>query len=398
MRLVIHAMIFLVPLVIGMGMGFSSCKKKVKDEEIPFIKIYDDQNGNKHFHPLSITTSATNDGYLVMSAYDGWRIHLMKVDNTGEFVWNYELPANYVNAVPNLVKSNGENYLVCMDAVGLFTYVLKIDEANHTTTEVAAFTDILYPTYVYHSGQNGYIQNYNRLSMQTGLHKLTADLSSITQSAELDIFTDVEDRIVEHVTFTGKRMPFFVSTTPEQNYIVMNGFYNYSFSLIFLDQNLNFTGVYNGAGFNGGLAAISPSGSNSFSLARFSYDNLYYNANASLTPTTIDITESISAQGHSELDAQKPVLIKDISIKNVQYKAFLSSTRSNQLLLSIYDRSSGSLVGKKYLGKNIPITACDFVQTANGELNILMQAKIMGSFDRIAIMKLSKEQLEEIPD
>ncbi len=167
-----------------------------------------------------------------------------------------------------------------------------------------------------------------------------------------------------------------------------------SFSLIFLDQNLQFSGVYNGAGFNGGLAAISPSGGSQFALARFSYDNLYYNAGATLTPTTIDITESISAQGNSELDAQKPVLIKDLLIGGTSYKAFLSSTRSNQLLLSLY--SGGSLAGKKYLGKNIPLTACDFIQTEDEGLSVLVQAKIMGSFDRIGIMKLSKEQLKEI--
>lgn len=389
MKLFIFCVIFL-----GLAFSFAGCKKDSKPED-SFIKIYDDQNGNKHFHPLSITTAANNDGYIVMSAYDGWRIHLMKIDNTGEFVWNYELPANYVNAVPNLIKSNGQNYLICMDAVGLFTYVLKIDENNHNTTEVSNFTDILYPTYAYNSGSAIYIQNYNRLSMQTGIHKLSSDMVSVTQSADLDIFTDVEERIVNHITFDGKRMPFFISSTPEQNYIVMNGFYNYSFSLIFLDQNLNFAGVYNGAGFNGGLAAISPSGGSQFSLARFSYDNLYYNASATLTPTTIDITESIPAQGQSELDAEKPVLIKDLSIGGSQYKAYLSSTRSNQLLLSIYS-PSGSLAGKKYLGKNIPLTACDFIQTEDSGLSVLVQAKIMGSFDRIGIMKLSKEQMEEI--
>ena len=393
MKRFIYSVIFLVPMIIGLGLTFSGCKK-AKPEEVPFIKIYDDQDGNKHFHPLSISTSASNDGYIIMSAYDGWRIHLMKIDNAGEFVWNYELPANYVNAVPNLIKSNGQNYLVCMDAVGLFTYVLKVDETSQSIAQVSTFTDVLYPTYAYNSGQNVYIQNYNRLSMQTGIHKLPLDMSSITQSADLNIFTDVEERVVEHITFTGKRMPFFISSTPENNFIVMNGFYNYSFSLIFLDQNLNFAGVYNGAGFNGGLAAISPSGGNTFSLARFSYDNLYYNSNATLNPTTIDITESISAQGNSELDAQKPVLIKDLSIGGSSYKAFLSSTRSNQLLLSLY--SGGTLAGKKYLGKNIPVTASDFIQNEAGEVHILVRAKIMGSFDRIAIMKLSKEQLEEI--
>lgn len=389
MKLFIYCMIFL-----GLILPLAGCKKDFKPEDA-FIKIYDDQNGNKHFHPLGITTSANNDGYIVMSAYDGWRIHLMKIDNAGEFLWNYELPGNYVNAIPNLIKSNGQNYLVCMDAVGLFTYVLKIDESSHTTTEVSSFPNVLYPTYAYNSGSAIYIQNYNRLSMQTGVHKLTPDLTSITQEANLDIFTDVEERIVDHITFDGKRIPFFISSTPEQNYIVVNGFYNYSFSLIFLDQNLNFTGVYNGAGFNGGLAAISPSGSSQFSLARFSYDNLYFNANATINPTAIDITESIPAQGQSELDAEKPVLIKDLTIGGTHYKAFLSSTRSNQLLLTIYN-SGGSLAGKKYLGKNTPYTACDFIQTEDSGLNILIQAKIMGSFDRIALIKLSKEQVEAI--
>lgn len=377
----------------GLSVFMTACKKDSKPED-SFIKIYDDQNGNKHFYPLSMT--ASGEGYLVLSAYDGWRIHLMKIDKEGEFEWNYELPENYVNAVPNLIQRNGQNYLVCMDAVGLFTYVLKIDESNHSVTEVSNFPNVLYPTYAYSSGQDVYIQNYDRLSYETGIHRLTSDLAGISQSGSVNIFTDVEERIVNHVTFNGNRIPFFVSSTPEQNYIVMNGFYNYSFSLIFLNPDLTFAGVYNGAGFNGGLAALSPSGSSQFSLARFSYDNLYYNAGATLTPTTIDIAESIPAQGQSELDAKKPVLIKDVSINGSQYKAFLSSTRSNQILLSIY--SGGSLVGKKYLGKNNPYTVCDFIQTEDKGLNILIQAKIMGSFDRIALIKLSKEQVEAIVD
>lgn len=381
-------------IILGLSISISGCKKDSKPEDA-FIKVYDDQNGNTHYHPLSITTSAVDDGFIVLSTYDSWRIHLMKIDKTGELEWNLQLPANYVNAVPNLVKNNGQNYLVCMDAVGLFTYVLKIDEAAHTTTEVANFSDVLYPTYAYYSGQNTYIQNYDRNSYQTGIHRLSGDMTSIEQSGSVNIFTDVEDRIVNHITFNGNRIPFFVNSTPEQNYIVMNGFYNYSFSLIFLNPDLTFAGVYNGAGFNGGLSAISPSGNNQFSLARFSFENLYYNPSASLAPTTIDIAESIPAQGQSELNAQKPVLIKEISVKGTSYKAYLSSTQSNQLLLSLYD-SGGNLAGKKYLGKNTPVTACDFIQTADSGLNILLQVKIMGSFDRIGLIKLSKEEVETI--
>ena len=381
-------------MIIFNGTG---CKKESKPED-NFIKVYDDANGNKHFHPLSITTSESGDGYIVVSAFDSWRIQIMKIDNAGEFQWNYELPSNYVNAVPNLLKINGQNYLVCMDAIGLFTYVLKIDEASQNITQVSSFSDVLYPTYAYNSGQHIYIQNYDRMSFETGIHELSGDLSSITQSGSVNIFTDVEERIVNHITYNNNRIPFFISTTQNQNYIVMNGFYNYSFSMIFLNPDLSFAGVYNGQGFNSGASAISPISGNQFSIARFSYDNLYFNPNVSLSPTTIDITSSISAQGQSELDPGRSVLIKDLVIGGTSYKAYLSSTRSNQLLLSIYETSGGTLVGKKYLGKNIPITASDFIQTEDEGLNILVQAKIMGSIDRIALMKLSKEQLETIID
>ena len=385
-------------LILGLTLSVAGCKKNDAEPEDLFIKVYDDPNGNKHFHPLSITSSEAEDGYIVVSAFDSWRIQIMKVNLAGEFQWKYELPANFVNAVPSIIKKNGQNFIVCMDAVGLFTYVLKIDEATQTTTQVSSFSDVLYPTYVYNSGQHIYLQNYDRMSFVTGIHELSGDLSSLTQSNSLNIFTDVEDRIVNHVTYNGDRIPFFISTTQSQNYIVMNGFYNYSFSMIFLNPDLSFAGVYNGEGFNGGATAISPVSGNQFSLARFSYDNLYFNANAALTPTTIDITSSIPAQGQSELDPGKPVLIKDLTIGGTTYKAYLSSTRSNQLLLSIYESGGGTLVGKKYLGQNTPIVASDFIQTSDNGLNILVQAKIMGSIDRIGLIKLSKEQLEAIID
>ena len=67
------------------------------------MKIYDDKNGNKSFEPLSIAKSPTSYCYIVLSAFDGWRIQLMKIDNDGEFQWNLELPNKYINASPELI-------------------------------------------------------------------------------------------------------------------------------------------------------------------------------------------------------------------------------------------------------------------------------------------------------
>jgi len=103
-----------------------SCEKK-DTSSLPFVKIYDDQNGNRSFTPLSIIKSTQDQGYIVLSAFDGWKIQLMKIDKDGVFKWNLELPDVYVNAVPSLLNINEQLYVVCMDPIELNTRILRID-------------------------------------------------------------------------------------------------------------------------------------------------------------------------------------------------------------------------------------------------------------------------------
>ena len=96
-----------IAFVCSLGLFFLllACEKKDMTS-LPFVKIYDDQNGNRSFTPLSIIKSTQDNGYLVLSAFDGWRIQVMKIDKDGVFSWNLELPDSYVNAVPSLVNIN----------------------------------------------------------------------------------------------------------------------------------------------------------------------------------------------------------------------------------------------------------------------------------------------------
>jgi hypothetical protein len=392
MKNYIHKLLF-----IGIIILLAGCKKDDFKPEENYIKIYNDSEGNKNYVPLSIQQTG-DQGYLMLSAYDGWNIHIMKTDKNGEFVWKASVPSNYVNAASNLIRHNGYLYFVCMDKVGLFTYLVQVDEHSGALNEIQKFTGILYPTAAYSDGNSIYIQSYNRLSYETGIHKLNTALTGVALSGKVNIFTDVESKIVSHINYSGKRMPFFISSSPENDYVIMSGFYNYSFSLIFMNANLQFTGVYNGANFNGSVNAILPHGGSAFSVARYSYDNLYFNPNTTLNPTSIDIAESISAQGFSELNPEKPVIIRKVKADNKEYVALVASTRSNQILISFFDPSSGALKGKKYVGKNIPYTACDISATIDGGLMLLVQAKIMGSYNRIATIKLSDEQLAELAE
>ncbi len=370
---------------------FIRCKDDFKAED-GFVKIYDDAMGNKSFFPLSIKRTSDN-GYLILSATDGWNITVLKIDNVGELSWSYALPTKYVNAVPTIIEQGGSFYFVCMDQIGLFTYIMRIDESGQSASEASVFSYILYPTYAYSQNNTMYIQSYKRLSYETGIYQINASLSDTVRSGSVKIFDNIESRIVEHISYSGKRMPFFVSATPENDYVLMSGFYNYSFSLIFLDQNLQFSGVYNGANYNGGLSAIQPLGGNQFSVARFAFGNLYYNATVGLNPSDIEIAENIPAQGFSELEASKPVIIRKIQAKANAYVAFLATTKSNQLLISFFDENTGTLKGKKYIGQNTPYTICDAEITSDNGMMLLLQAKIMGSFNRIATVKLTEQQI-----
>lgn len=370
----------------------SGCKKDDFKPEESFIKIYNDPEGNRNYVPLSI--QQTNDqGFLILSAYDGWNILAMKVDKTGEFVWRAPLPSTYVNATPNLIRHQDNFYFVCMDRVGLFSYLMQIDDVAGVISEVSDFQGIIYPTSAYSNGISFFIQNYERSTYQTGIHRLDASLTGVSQSGSLNILTDVEDKIVDHINYTGRRMPFFVHTTPENDYLVMSCFYNYSFSLVFLNPNLQFSGVYNGANFNGGVNAALPLGNSAYAVARFSFDNQYFTPGISLNASGIDIAENIQAQGFSELNPAKPVVIRTVVIDGTEYVAMIASTRSNQLLIGFFD-GSGALKGKKYIGKNTPYAICDARSTEDGGLMLLIQAKIMGSYNRIATIRLSDEELK----
>ena len=390
MKIISTVILLLIPCVFI----FTACKKNEIQAEESFIKIYDQLDGNKKYFPLSMTQ--TNDeGYLILGAVNGWNIMLMKIDALGEMVWDVNLPIKYVNATPNIINIQDRHYIVCMDNVGLFTYLLEVGESSGEITEVQAFDEMFYPTYAYYNGTNFYIQNYNRNTRRTGIHRLSSSLSEIDASNQLNVIADVEDNIVEHVTFSGRRMPFMVRTTPDNNHVVMSCFYNYSFSFIFLNNNLEFQGVYNGSHFDASINAFHPLGGDYYSVARFSFGNQFFTPKVLVASNEIDITASIPVQGYPTLDPDFPVQIQPMMIGDTNYISFMATSRSNQLVLHFYNED-GVLKGKHHLGQNTPFSLADAKVTADGGLILLVQVKVMGTYRRIATIRLSKKELENI--
>jgi len=383
----------LILLVIG-GV-LTACKKKEFKPEESFIKVYDHADVNRDYFPLGMA-STSDGGHLFLSSYNGAKIHLLKADAKGDFLWEFDVPSQYVSAVPNFIEKDGAIYFVCMDAVGLFTYVMQVDETAQNVVVYQQFPTILYPLSVLDNGNSVYIQNYERQTLETGVYALNGTMDQIQNSATFDIMLDAELEIIEHLNYTGKRFPFFLAATPENDHIIFNGFTNYSFSAVFLNPNLDFVGVYSGAAFDGGLSAMMPLGGNQFALSRFSFDDTYVNPSVSLDPLAVEVSESIPAEWASELDADSPILIKSLTIDQAEYTAFMATTKSNQLVLNLYPKGSSELVASKYFGESVPLKVCDFSMTEDDGLLVLMQATVMSSFNRIASVKLSKEELEAL--
>lgn len=381
-------------LLLGLVLGLFSCEKPDKSS-LPFVKIYDDQNGNRSFLPLSMAKATVDNGYIVLSAYDGWRIHLMKMDKDGNFEWNLELPEQYVNAVPSLLNINQQLYLVCMDPIALDTRILRIDETNRQVQQISCLEEVSYPVHAYYNGTDLYLMSSPLSSQMTVIHQVSQALDTVVRVGALSISTNVDDLLLKHVMHTGKQYPFFIQSTPEKDYFAVNAFYNYSFSTVFFDSDLQFSGVYNGAAMDGGISAVFPLGSNNFALARTSGENVFFNPKAALNPTAIAMATNIVAEGDAELNHQTPSLIKEISISGKKYLAFLASSRSNQLVLKLYDET-GKKIKSTYLSKNVPIEACDMAFTPYGELLMLVRVRIMGSYNRIGSIKLSKSNLEKL--
>lgn len=368
--------------------------KKTETTNLPFTKIYDDENGNRSFEPLAMAKATLDHGYFVLSAYDGWRVQLMKIDKDGNFVWNLFLPENYVNALPVILTINNSLYIVCMDPVQVDTRILKIDEANKNVIQTAQLEEITYPLHANYNGEKLYVLNSPLSSQVMGIHEISATLDTVVKVGGLSISMNVDDLIIKHMMHTGVRWPFYIQSTPEKDILCINGFYNYSFSSVFLDDNFSFKGVLNGAGLEDGLLAMAPLGQQNFSFARKAGDLVLFNSKFSIDPNIIAMASSLEAKGDAELDPNKPILTKEITVKSEPYRVLLASTRSNQLVIKLYNEA-GKMVASHYLSKNVPIKACDLIQTPYGELLILAQVRVMGSFNRIATIKLSPTNLEE---
>lgn len=385
---IISSVTLLSCIVLMMACG----EEEAFDPKSSFIKIYNDESFSSAYIPMDIV-EAGGKGFFILSAYEGWNTYILRIDENGEFLWDSQLPENYVNPINGLYYRDNAFYFFCMDDLSLGTYLMKVTDQTRSAAVERTYGDIVYPL-ASSAIADGYIlESYNRESYSTRLTKFNANFSRVWEE-EYEVEQDVEPFIIRHLTRIGERLPFYTGQAGNQYYL--NGYFNYSMSLIFVNASDGTqTGVVNGFRNESAISSTQHIEGSTFALSRFDHGENYIIPRINLNTSGIGISSDLSGNEHPEMTPNAFVHCQSVDILGKKVIMYGTSTKSGQMLLYAYDQASGTLIGTQNIGNINPYESVKFVATEDGGLALLGNTFVNGRFSRIALVKLSEAQLME---
>ncbi len=366
-----------------------------------FTTIFDNNDFDASYFPIDMRQTP-DGGYIVLggrkladSNFTG--IYLMKADKFGNFVKELEVEETFVNPIAKFAEFQTKYYFFCMDPLTQQAQIANVDANLDAVTVSPVQGGITYPAASSFVDNNFVLLSYNNEEKMSVISLLNTD-GGVLASKGYSIGTgeDIEEPIINHFIRTGKQYPFEVGKVASGLYF-FNGFFNYTFSLVFTNINSDDpTGVVQGQQDDGGFSAITPLSGSKFASSRFNFGDNFLLPNKELSTT--GITSSVDLGGYSlpELvdDAQVRILRATVDTKPVLI--YGSDTRSKQIGLIFYEEASGTFISSRYLGFSNPYEIASLVQTADEGLAVCGTTYLAGRFPRICILKLSKDQLTEL--
>ena len=362
-----------------------------------FVKIYNDNRFEQEYYPLDVIQTADN-GFLILSElkFDQslfTSIYILKTDAMGDVVSATQMSAPYVNAVGGWSNINGSYYFICMDATNLSSQLVSVDEAG-TIADPIPIGGLTYPLVANQDGSEIALLSFDNATGESVISVVSSD-GQVSQQASYSIGAgvDVEKPIIDHLTRNGQLLPFSVGKVTGGNYY-FNGFYNYTFSLVFTNFGNNPTGVCQGQLSQGGISAVSSLGGSDFGVARFNFGKNYINPQASIS--TNSITSSTDLGGNVFPEIESRARVKLLAVENDSKWIYGTHTQSKQLVFYGFDQASGNILGTDYLGSGNPYSFASATLTADGGIAILAQTSLEGRFPRIALFKRDADFLQRL--
>ncbi len=368
-------------------------------DQANFTRIYDNDKFDASYYPIDMKQTP-DGGFLILggrklttSNLNG--TYLMKVDKLGMFVSEQELPSSKTVPTGPWMEVNNAYYFFTMTPDGLKNELNQVDANGVITNTIAITGDGAdgYPVAAYHDNGRFLLLRYDRLKKESVIDVIT--LSGATSSYlgfGVGPSDAVDAQIMEHFLRTGRQLPFQVGKTSSGKYF-FNGFYKYTFSLVFTDLVSDQLGVVQGQQDDGGFSFVLPISGNDFAAARFNFGDNYLLPLVTLNPT--DISSSVDFVGNNlpELSSNARVRIISAKVNGKDVVLVGSNTRSKQISLYAYEKSTGKLMGSRYLGFSNPYEIAAMTTTTDGGLAVCGITYVAGRFPRICLFKISGAEL-----
>ncbi|NJN42604.1 MAG: hypothetical protein HC811_10620 [Flammeovirgaceae bacterium] len=366
-------------------------------DEKAFTKIYDNTEFDASYYPIDVQQTSEG-GYLILggrrlenSSFAG--IYILKADKLGNFVRDYDVDESYVNPVGDFMKIGATYYFLCMDPLTLQTHIASVDMNGESFTAIPVASSLPYPAAASTDGNSILALSYNHVNKESVVSVIaTAGTVSASNGYSIGAGEGVEQPLVDHFLRTGYQFPFQVGQSGSQYFF--NGFYNYTFSLVFVDLSQNNpTGVVQGQQDDGGFSALLPLSGSTFAASRFNFGDNYLLPNVDLNTSGISSSTDLGGFSLPELDQNAVVRIIRATIQSQDVLVYGCNTKSNQIGLYFYNASTGAFISSQYLGYSYPFEISAVKQTAEGDLIVCGTTYVTGRFPRFSLIKIAGDQI-----
>jgi hypothetical protein len=262
---------------------------------------------------------------------------------------------------------------------------------------------ITYPCASSEDGDNFVVLGYNHVDKLTVIGTVNTS-GNVLASQNFGVGVGGEDEVEEDVINSffqyGRKLPFLVGHIPGGLYY-FNGFYNYTFSLVFTNlSSENPNGLIQGQHEDGGFSAALPLGGNRFAASVFNFGDNYIlpNQTFAISASVPDAAVNLGGFTLPELVPNASVRILKATVNGKAVIIFAGDTKSKQIGLWFYDETSGELLSSRYLGFSNPFEIGNLLQTSDEGLVVCGTTYLAGRFPRICMFKISKNELTSQAD
>lgn len=377
-------------------------QKDIKPED-QFIKIYNNQNENLSYFPVS-AIQTSDGGYLILngvkndsSLYEYPSATLIKTNPVGEIDWTTETAWL---APAGLIKMDAGYSFIAMDKQNNANRI-NIDISNGNiggNTELGLTMPLVART---NDANQFIVLAYNYVN-RTSVIAMFNQNTTLVNSSELNINTDMVAQIQAHMNKTGSELPFFIGdwANEKQSGYFVNCLANYTLRTIFFDKNIDPTGgdIYSFQARDA-LSSLVNKENNIYAMTRYYGGNNYISTNIDVDPNTSQNFNDYSQNQLYELVPEAKVVSRNITKEGENYIILASTTNSNSVVLYQYgtDTIDGEeeAIHAEYIDFSDKIEVRDIIQDENdGGIVVLLQHYFTGKYKRPVLIKISLDKFK----